>query len=166
VGILTTAQKKDLLKPAHAMIAPQQMVQLNKIGTALGKLPYVKALTDVTGFGLLGHLAEVCEGSNVKAVIDFNKVPKIKVLDEYIEQKCIPGGTHRNWESYGHKVGKISDYQKFILADPQTSGGLLIAVEETRQIDFENFIHTTGLELESFGYLTDYTPGEPLIDIV
>jgi selenide,water dikinase len=166
VGILTTAQKKDLLKPAHAMIAPQQMVQLNKIGTALGKLPYVKALTDVTGFGLLGHLAEVCEGSNVKAVIDFNKVPKIKVLDEYIEQKCIPGGTHRNWDSYGHKIGKISDYQKFILADPQTSGGLLIAVEEARQIDFENFIHTTGLELESFGYLTDYTPGEPLIDIV
>lgn len=166
VGILTTAQKKDLLKTEHAAIAPQQMVQLNKLGAELGKLSYVTALTDVTGFGLLGHLAEVCEGSSVKALIDFNKVPKIPVLEEYIEQKCIPGGTYRNWDSYGHKIGKISDYHKFILADPQTSGGLLIAVAEEKQYEFENWLQYKGLTLESFGYLTKYTPGDVFVEIV
>lgn len=165
VGILTTAQKKGLLKAEHASIAPRQMVQLNKIGAELGKLPYVKALTDVTGFGLLGHLSEVCEGSRVKAFIDFNKVPKIPVLAEYLKQKCIPGGTHRNWDSYGHKIGKIKDYHKFILADPQTSGGLLIAVEESNQQEFEQWLHSKKLSLESFGYLTEHTAGDVFIEI-
>ena len=165
VGILTTAQKKGLLKAEHASIAPRQMVQLNKIGAELGKLPYIKALTDVTGFGLLGHLSEVCEGSKVKAFIDFNKVPKIPVLAEYLEQKCIPGGTHRNWDSYGHKIGKISDYHKFILADPQTSGGLLIAVEESNQQEFEKWLNSKNLSLESFGYLTEHTAGDVFIEI-
>jgi selenide,water dikinase len=166
VGILTTAQKKDLLKDQHAAIAPRQMVQLNKLGTELGKLSYVKALTDVTGFGLLGHLAEICEGSGVQAVIDFNKVPIIPVVDEYIEKKCIPGGTHRNWDSYGHKIGSINDYQKFILADPQTSGGLLIAVEEAHQLEFENWLHDKELKLEAFGHLTTYKTGSPLVEVV
>jgi selenide,water dikinase len=165
VGILTTAQKKGLLKAEHTSIAPQQMVQLNKIGAELGKLSYVKALTDVTGFGLLGHLAEVCEGSKVKAFVDFNKVPKITVLTEYLEQKCIPGGTHRNWDSYGHKIGKINDYHKFILADPQTSGGLLIAVEESKQQEFEQGLHNKDLHLESFGYLTEHTSGDVFIEV-
>jgi selenide,water dikinase len=165
VGILTTAQKKGLLKKEHATIAPQQMVQLNKLGAELGKLAYVKALTDVTGFGLLGHLAEVCEGSKVKAVIEFDKVPKIAVIEQYIEQKCIPGGTHRNWDSYGHKIGRISDYQKLVLSDPQTSGGLLIAVEEDKQAEFENWLQSKGIELESFGYLTEHKPGETFVEV-
>jgi selenide,water dikinase len=166
VGILTTAQKKGLLKDQHAAIAPRQMVQLNKLGAELGKLSYVKALTDVTGFGLLGHLAEICEGSGVQAVIEFNKVPRIPVADEYIEQKCIPGGTHRNWDSYGHKIGSINDYQKFILADPQTSGGLLIAVEEAYQFEFEKWLHDKDLKLEAFGYLTAYKTGSPLVEVI
>jgi selenide,water dikinase len=165
VGILTTAQKKGVLKPEHSAVAPQQMVQLNKLGAELGKLPYVKALTDVTGFGLLGHLAEVCEGSGVKAIINFSKVPRLEVLDQYIEQKCIPGGTHRNWDSYGHKIGKITDYQKFILADPQTSGGLLIAIEEDKQEEFDNWLQAKEQHLESFGYLTKHISGEPYIEV-
>jgi selenide,water dikinase len=166
VGILTTAQKKGLLKAEHSTIAPQQMVQLNKLGTQLGKLSYVKALTDVTGFGLLGHLAEVCEGSGVRAVIDFSKIPKLPVLEEYIEHKCIPGGTHRNWDSYGYKIGKISEYQKFILADPQTSGGLLIAIEETYQHEFERWLQEKGLELEAFGYLTEHKTDSALVEVM
>jgi selenide, water dikinase len=165
VGILTTAQKKGLLSSAHVSIAPTQMVLLNKIGAGLGKLPYVKALTDVTGFGLLGHLTEMCEGSKLSAVIDFKKVPKITVLDEYIEQKCIPGGTHRNWDSYGHKIGPVTDYQKFILADPQTSGGLLIAVEDGKEKSFEEWLHPQGLQLQPFGYLTEQTAGEKIITV-
>jgi selenide,water dikinase len=165
VGILTTAQKKGLLKPEHASLAPAQMVKLNKLGSGLGKLPYVKALTDVTGFGLLGHLTEMCEGSKLSAVVNFQKVPKITVLDEYIEQKSIPGGTHRNWDSYGHKIGPITDYQKFILADPQTSGGLLIAVENNEANHFEAWLRTQGFDLQAFGYLTEQTSDAKVISI-
>ena len=107
------------------------MKKLNKIGETCGKLNYVKAMTDVTGFGLLGHLLEMAEGSHLSAVIDFENVPLIiDDLKYYIDEKCIPGGTNRNWDSYGDKIENISEYQKTILADPQTSGGLLIAVEE------------------------------------
>lgn len=166
VGILSTAQKKGLLKAEHAAIAPAQMVQLNKLGAALGKLPYVKALTDVTGFGLLGHLTEMCEGSRLAATVEFDKVPKISVLDEYLAQKSIPGGTHRNWDSYGHKIGSLTDYQKFILADPQTSGGLLIAVEEGKEQEFENWLHTQHINLRPFGFLTEQSAVETIITVV
>lgn len=165
VGILTTAQKKGLLKPEHAAIAPAQMVQLNKLGSELGNLPYVKALTDVTGFGLLGHLTEMCEGSNLQAVVDFAKVPKLAMLDEYIEQKCIPGGTHRNWDSYGHKIGSITDYQKYILADPQTSGGLLIAVDATYEEEFIKWMHKNKVNLETFGSL-EIAEGNKIISVI
>ena len=91
VGILTTAQKKGILKPEHAAIAPKSMSMLNKIGETLGKLDYVKAMTDVTGFGLLGHLSEMCEGSDLQAIIEFEKVPKIAEIDEYLNQNSVPG---------------------------------------------------------------------------
>jgi selenide, water dikinase len=135
VGILTTAEKKGILLPEHALLAPDQMMQLNKIGALLGGLPYVHALTDVTGFGLLGHLTEMCEGSNLSAIVQLSKVPLITPdLPDYIAQKSIPGGTHRNWASYGEGIqigeGIDVEYAKAILADPQTSGGLLIACAE------------------------------------
>ena len=131
VGILTTAEKKGLLLQEHIGLASKQMMQLNDAGELLGKIDGVHAMTDVTGFGLLGHLAEMAEGSGVSAVIDFENVPLIiDDLKNYVDQKCVPGGTNRNWDSYGDKIGDINDYQKTILADPQTSGGLLIAVEE------------------------------------
>jgi selenide, water dikinase len=129
-------------------------------------MSYVKALTDVTGFGLLGHLAEMCEGSHLHAVVEFDKVPKIPVLDEYIAQKCIPGGTHRNWDSYGHKIGSITDHQKFVLADPQTSGGLLIAVEAGKEGEFEAWLQTKGFSLQPLGYLKDIQEGEKTISVV
>jgi selenide, water dikinase len=130
VGILTTAEKKGILQDAHKGLAAQQMMQLNKVGEALGKISGVTAMTDVTGFGLLGHLVEMAEGSNLSATIDFAAMPLITPeLTTYIEQKSIPGGTNRNWDSYGHKIGNITDYQKAILADPQTSGGLLVAAD-------------------------------------
>ena len=166
VGILTTAQKKGILKPEHAAVAPRQMMQLNKIGAELGKLKAVKALTDVTGFGLLGHLAEVCEGSNLTAEIDFNKVPRLPQVDEYLAQKSVPGGTNRNWDSYGHKVSPLTDYQKQILCDPQTSGGLLIAVEPDGQEALLEILRNNNLGLSSFGNLRARKPEpEPYIII-
>ncbi|MET4084134.1 selenide,water dikinase [Pedobacter sp. UYP30] len=167
VGILTTAQKKGILKAEHANIAPNSMSKLNSIGEVIGKLDYVKAMTDVTGFGLLGHLSEMCEGSNLQAAIDFEKVPKLAVVDEYLEQKAIPGGTNRNWESYGHKIGAITDRQKHILADPQTSGGLLVAVLPEYAEEFENLLKEQGIAAEScvsFGVLNDRV-GEELITV-
>lgn len=163
VGILTTAQKKGILKPEHAFIAPESMAILNKIGETLGKLDYVKAMTDVTGFGLLGHLSEMCQGSNLQAVIEFDKVPKIGVIDEYLDQGCIPGGTNRNWSSYGHKIaGGSSELNRMtsILADPQTSGGLLVAVEESKADEFEQLLRTHGIpekNIVCFGYLKSKT---------
>ena len=131
VGVLTTAEKKGILKEKDKGIAAEQMMQLNKVGEALGKIKGVSAMTDVTGFGLLGHLLEMAEGSHLGAVINFETVPLIiDDLKYYIDEKCIPGGTNRNWDSYGDKIENVSEYQKTILADPQTSGGLLIAVEE------------------------------------
>ncbi|HXB34990.1 MAG TPA: selenide, water dikinase SelD [Puia sp.] len=128
VGILSTAQKKGLLAPEDAARALTSMVALNKLGEPLGRIPGITAMTDVTGFGLLGHLAEMCEGSDLAALIDFEKVPVIPGLQTYLDQDCIPGGTIRNWASYGDKIKLTGETQRLILADPQTSGGLLIAV--------------------------------------
>ena len=140
VGILTTAQKKGMLAEAHKNIAPNSMATLNKLGEVFGQLDYIKAMTDVTGFGLLGHLSEMCEGSDLQAVIDFDKVPKIDVIDAYLEKVCIPGGTNRNWSSYGHKIAAISEREKHILADPQPSGGLLVAVDAAYAENFEKLL--------------------------
>ncbi|AQG78254.1 selenide, water dikinase SelD [Spirosoma montaniterrae] len=153
VGILTTAQKKGILKPEHADMAPAQMAQLNSFGAVLGKLPYVKALTDVTGFGLLGHLTEMAEGSGLSAVIKYEAVPKLPVIDDYLAQKSFPGGTVRNWDSYGHKIGELTETQRYVLADPQTSGGLLIAVSPDSTAEFERVATENGFTLQSFGEL-------------
>lgn len=171
VGILTTAQKKGILKPEHAAIAPKSMSMLNKIGETLGKLDYVKAMTDVTGFGLLGHLSEMCEGSNLQAVIEFDKVPKIEVIEEYLDQNSVPGGTNRNWSSYGHKIdsgSKTLTRKTTILADPQTSGGLLVAVEESKTAEFEEVLRSNGIpesNIICFGSLREKT-GDYLVEII
>lgn len=153
IGITTTAQKKGIVKEEHLKVAIDTMLTLNKVGAAIGQLDYVSALTDVTGFGLLGHLAEVSEGSGLSAEIDFAKVPRFAFLDEYISQKSMPGGTTRNWQSYGHKVTGVDDYRRVILADPQTSGGLLVAVDASQQHAFEQFASANGLSLSPFGKL-------------
>ena len=153
VGITTTAQKKNLVSKEHLSTATNYMLTLNTLGSTLGKLEYVNAMTDVTGFGLLGHLCEVCEGSGLSAVIDFDKIPRFDFLNSYIQQKCIPGGTIRNWDSYGMKVTAISEEQKALLADPQTSGGLLVSVDEGYAESFEEFASRQGYILKPFGKL-------------
>jgi selenide,water dikinase len=154
IGITTTAQKKGIVKDEHLKIAIETMLTLNSLGSAIGKLNYVNAMTDVTGFGLLGHLCEMCEGSGLSAEIEFDKVPRFDFLDHYIQQKSMPGGTTRNLDSYSHKITQLSDEQKAILADPQTSGGLLIAVEAGKAAEFESFIKDKGSLVKPFGKLT------------
>ena len=129
IGILTTAEKKGKLKPEHQGLATAAMCQMNSIGSQFSQVDGVTAMTDVTGFGLLGHLIEICEGSNLSAVVFADKIKTLEGVKDYIAQGCVPGGTGRNFESYGHKVGVLTEEQKAILCDPQTSGGLLVAVE-------------------------------------
>ena len=166
VGILTTAQKKGHLLPEHAHIAPESMMRLNKIGAKFGELPYLEAMTDVTGFGLLGHLSEMCEASNTSAIVHFDEVPTLdrQLLDYYLDLKCVPGGTLRNWSSYGHKIAGVSDYQRNILADPQTSGGLLVAVKAENCTEFENFAAAAGFQLKPLGFMTDRQG--PLVTVI
>jgi selenide,water dikinase len=155
VGILTTAQKRGILQEEHSKLAPESMMRLNQAGEWLGALEYVEAMTDVTGFGLLGHLSEMCEGSGLSARIYFSEVPVIDraVLDHYLDQGAIPGGTNRNYASYGHKVAPIQERMKHLLCDPQTSGGLLIAVRAGKEQEFEKRAAEKGLHLSRFGSL-------------
>ncbi|MEK6616628.1 MAG: selenide, water dikinase SelD, partial [Bacteroidota bacterium] len=112
VGMITTAHKRELAREEDFQEAMKWMTHLNSIGYEFGKLDYVKAMTDVTGFGLLGHLIEMCEGSNLSAEIEFDKIPKVKNLSYYTHQKCLPGGTMRNWKSFESKVGQIINFVK------------------------------------------------------
>ena len=161
VGLVATAQKRGLADQADFQRALKQMITLNSLGASLGSLPGVKAMTDVSGFGLLGHLTEVCEGSGVSATLDSTRVPRLENVDRYIDEDCTSGGTDRNFDSYGQKIGALTKRQKALLCDPQTSGGLLVAVAPDGLAAFEEA--SAGLGLESFGQITEAT--EPLITV-
>lgn len=133
VGVLSTALKRGLLKEEHYSILVQQMTTLNRIGEKLGNLDSVHAMTDITGFGLLGHLIEMAEGSNVCMELHYPAIKKIGGLADYLKQRTIPDATFRNWNSYSNKVdfgAGVDVMEAFnLLPDPQTNGGLLIAVD-------------------------------------
>jgi len=159
IGILSTAQKQKILQPEHGTLARDLMCELNAFGRQVAPLEGVKALTDVTGFGLLGHLSEICEGSGVGAVVEFDKVPVVPEALDYLEAGAIPGGTLRNYDSYGHKVhcneSELNETQKHILCDPQTSGGLLIAITPEAEDSLLKVAKKEGITLQPFGVLTE-----------
>jgi selenide, water dikinase len=134
VGVLSAALKKEKLSADgyKAMIA--STTKLNTPGIKLGKLTGVHALTDVTGFALLGHLLEICKGSKTNATIHFDKLPLIPGVLEMAKDGFVTGASGRNWAGYGHDVvmgAKFSDEHRHLLTDPQTSGGLLVACDPT-----------------------------------
>lgn len=153
VGLVTTAQKMDIADPADLQTVTESMKSLNKIGVDLGELEYVNAMTDVTGFGLLGHLLEICESSGLSAKIKYDLIPKFDNIDYYLDNKTIPGGTLRNWDSYKNKINPIEKDCRNLLADPQTSGGLLVCIDEQFQNEFEELMDSKDFELKSFGCL-------------
>ena len=153
IGILTTAEKKGKLKPEHQGLATAAMCQMNSIGSQFSQVEGVTAMTDVTGFGLLGHLIEICEGSNLSAVVFADKIKTLDGVKDYIAQGCVPGGTGRNFESYGYKVGMLTEEQKAILCDPQTSGGLLVAVEPNSVQTVIEIAKDAGIDLYEVGEL-------------
>lgn len=165
IGILTTATKQKKLKPEHVRLAPDAMCELNLLGSEIGRVAGVTAMTDVTGFGLMGHLLEICQGSGVNAVINFDAVPKLDYIEHYLTLGCSPGGATRNFESYGHHLGPMTDFQQKVLCDPQTSGGLLVAVKPKSEKEFLKIMKNSGLDLQPIGYLTTET-SDKVIKIV
>jgi len=155
IGILTTAEKQSKLRKQEWGLACHWMCILNKAGSFFGKLPEVTAMTDVTGFGLLGHLLEMVQGSGLTAQIEFSKVPRLPGVDYYLQQGCVPGGTGRNFESYADKITPLTEEQKLLLCDPQTSGGLLVAVREQEQERFLELNAQLGLALTPIGRLVE-----------
>ena len=164
IGILTTAQKNEKIAEGDIEPAVEAMCTLNKIGAEISALEGVTAITDVTGFGLLGHLGEICEGSNISAVVRFEDVPLLPKVKEYWAMDCVPGGTRRNFESYGHNIGKMTPEQQDILCDAQTSGGLLCAVRKKSVEAFLALTRKEGLDLKSIGETV--VRGEYLIEVV
>ncbi len=160
IGITTTAQKQKKVIEEDFDLARHTMLQLNKVGSKIGVLPYVHAVTDVTGFGLAGHLLEVCEGSGLKANIYFDKVPRYHFIEKYIKAGCVPGGTGRNLATYGEKITTAREEYLTLLADPQTSGGLLIAVDPLRTSDFESELKQFGQEIWKIGEMLEYKSGD------
>lgn len=151
IGVLTTAEKKAKLRPEDQNLARDWMCTLNKPGSRFAQLAGVKAMTDVTGFGLLGHLIEMADGSGLTARLNLDRVPLLPGIEYYLEQGCVPGGTQRNFDSYGHRIATISQDQINILCDPQTSGGLLIAVEPSATAEFMTMAAELGLKLDAIG---------------
>jgi selenide,water dikinase len=155
VGILTTAQKRGVLQEHDTQAVRRVMLELNDIGAEFSAVESVRSMTDVTGFGLLGHLIEMCEASGVSAEVHFDSVPRLEGLSPYIQQRCIPGGTSRNFESYGHKVAGMTDEQRHVLCDPQTSGGLLVSVNPAGRDAFLEVTERRGLRVKAFGRLVE-----------
>ncbi|MGN6400073.1 MAG: selenide, water dikinase SelD [Flavisolibacter sp.] len=154
VGLLSTALKRGVLQEQHYDLLIGQMTTLNKVGTALAKIEGVHAMTDVTGFGLLGHLIEMAEGSGLSAELNYGTIKKLDGVDEYLKQRTIPDATFRNWNSYSNKVQfekGVNVMEAFnLLPDPQTNGGLLIAVGENSLEEVTDMLINTGL--------SSYTP--------
>jgi len=166
IGILTSAYKLGVIKPEHEKLVIGQMLKLNKIGLELSDSPYVQTMTDVTGFGLIGHLHEICKGSQVSAEINFEDVPQFdpEIIAYYKDLECIPGGTKRNKEAYFEAVSPISIDMEHILYDPQTAGGLLIVVDLDKKAIFEKQINTHGFDVQPIGRILDQN-NSPIIQI-
>lgn len=162
VGILSTAQKMGRIEPGHIDPSIASMCTLNTVGADIATLDGVVALTDVTGFGLLGHLGEICAGSDVSATLQFDRVQKLPNIGNYLD--CVPGGSKNNFKSYGHTVGMLTDEQRVILCDPQTSGGLLCVVKPEGVDTFLELTAAAGLTLESIGQTRE--PGDKLIEVI
>ena len=149
-GILSTAQKRGVLKEEHQTILIQQMTQLNKLGEKLGEIKGVHAMTDITGFGLAGHLIEMAEGSGLCAEINYSQVRVMAGVKEYLAQRIVPDATYRNWNAYNSKISfeaGVDVMEAFsLLPDPQTNGGLLIAVDAEGKDEVVKLFKQNGLE--------------------
>lgn len=165
-GMHTTAMKRGVLKAEHTGTAVREMLTLNKIGARLAELKGVHAITDVTGFGLAGHLLEMITPRRLAAEIEFASLPLLPGLNEYVNAGVIPGGTKRNFDSFGDRVRGIDDpLRQAIVCDPQTSGGLLVAVAASALPEVRALFGDAGMaeRLHVVGWVTE---GESVVRVV
>ena len=150
IGIMSAALKKKELSDEGYRQMIASTTQLNTPGSVLAAMPGVHGLTDVTGFGLLGHLLEICRGSKLAADIEFDRLALLPAALDLAKQGYATGAAARNWESYGHEVSlpaAMPEWQKGMLCDPQTSGGLLVSCA---QEDVESVLEV--FNQQGFGY--------------
>ena len=167
VGIYSAAFKKEMLHPHHyeAMIA--STTQLNTPGPALACLEGVHALTDVTGFGLAGHLLEICKASGVSARLDFEALPILPNVLEYARDGLVTGASTRNLQSYGERLeldARFGEAERLLLADPQTSGGLLVACASETVTEVLSIFLQQGFERASV--VGEITEGAATLSVV
>lgn len=163
VGILTSASKKGKVSAEDLAVAVKNMATLNRVGEAFAQVEGVHAMTDVTGFGLAGHLLEICRGSGLRATVNRGAIPVLPNLQPYIDADCIPGGTHRNAAAFGKAIDGMTDADKLVFCDPQTSGGLMVCVAENSRAAFEAAAREQGLELAPLGRLDAAGSAESLV---
>lgn len=137
IGVLATALKRQKITEKDYLNLVDTSCRLNSIGEVLGNHEEVHAMTDVTGFGLLGHLIEMAEGAKLSAQINLSQIPLIDGIQDYINQFIFPDNTYRNWNAFNSKVTGINGMDLVKFCDPQTSGGLLISVSPENKEWFE-----------------------------
>ncbi len=153
-GVYSTAMKRGVLKPDDQMVLLKTMCELNKLGYELGKLPYVTAMTDVTGFGLAGHLLEMIGQNDLSVTVEKTKIPVFENLKFYATKFIFPDNTTRNFNSCSQHVSGMNDLDFITYCDPQTSGGLLFTVKTNQQSDFENFLKQNNCHAVKIGVVT------------
>lgn len=169
IGVMTTALKKGQLTPDAYSQVLEVMTQLNSVGATLARHPDVHAITDVTGFGLLGHLLEMCQGSKLRAEVSHSNIPILAAAKTLASQGIFPGAARRNWDGYQSKIQLTGlsqsrqEWETLLLADPQTSGGLLLAVSPAS-------VPTILEQLLAVGYsfsavIGEYIEGAPGIEV-
>lgn len=148
-GILSTAQKRGVLKKEDEEGLIKYLTQVNKIGEKLGAISGVRAMTDVTGFGLAGHLTEMANGSDLSAEIYYSGLQVMSGVREYLSQRIVPDATYRNWNTYGSNINfdaGVNVMEAFsLLPDPQTNGGLLIAVAPESADEVISLLQQSGM---------------------
>ncbi|WP_057939679.1 selenide, water dikinase SelD [Algoriphagus resistens] len=155
VGVLATALKRQKISDVDYSSLIDTACRLNSIGEILGNHEEVHAMTDVTGFGLLGHLIEMCEGAGLSAQIDLFKLPMIAGVQEYINQFIFPDNTYRNWNAYSTKTKGVVGMDLVKLCDPQTSGGLMLAIDPENKTWFEEAMKLQNQVIWEIGRFTE-----------
>jgi selenide,water dikinase len=163
VGIFSAALKKEALAATDYRAMLETTTQLNVVGPELAQLPGVHAMTDVTGFGLLGHLLEICRGSGKHARVQMSRLPFLDNVVALAEAGFVTGASARNWASYGSDVqlaAGLDEVRKALLCDPQTSGGLLVSCAAGAVDDVLETFRGRGFERAAIvGDISDGTPG-------
>ena len=167
IGILSAALKKGLLSDAGYAEMLRWTTMLNVTGAKLARMPGVHAVTDVTGFGLAGHLLEICRGSKLTAEVEFSRLPLIEEAARHVRTGIATGASSRNWASYGDAVSlapTIEEWQQKMITDPQTSGGLLVACAPESAAEVLAAFHADGFEQAAM--VGTLTAGAPRLAVV